>query len=143
GTDEKEGDDDQWPEIYKKLQAADIFVFATPVWWGTHSSLIQGAIERLDVVHDEILEGKTSKLAGKPGGVVVTGDGDGAEHIIGTLANFYNAVGMILPPYASLSVLWEGHDKKKSPTREELWAKYEKEYADAAKTMAQQLIKYA
>jgi len=143
GTDEQEGDDDRWPEVYAKLTAADIIVLATPVWWGSHSSLTQRVIERLDVVHDEIIAGKLSRLADKPGGIVITGDGDGAEHIIGVLANFYNALGMVFPPYATLSVLWDGHGKNKSLTHEELMEKYRNEYADTAATMAKQLMKYA
>jgi multimeric flavodoxin WrbA len=140
GTDEKEGDDDEWPTIYEKIKAAEVLVMATPVWWGNHSSEIQRAIERLDIVHDEILEGKVSKLDGKAGGVIVTGDGDGAEHIIGNMANFFNAMGLTFPPYASLTVLWGGHDKKGKTSREELLAKYEKEYASTADTMAERLL---
>lgn len=140
GTDEKEGEGDEWPSVYKKVQEADVIIFATPVWWGSHSSEIQRAIERLDVVHDEILEGKASKLDGKAGGVIITGDGDGAEHIIGVLANFFNAIGITFPPYATLSVLWVGNDKKAKTSREELWAKFEKDYSDTADTMADRLL---
>src|SRR5688572_17150979 len=37
----KESDSDQWPEIVEKIKAADIVIFATPVWWGQRSSLMQ------------------------------------------------------------------------------------------------------
>ena len=32
-------DDDDWPQILERLLAADIIVFATPVWWGIQSSV--------------------------------------------------------------------------------------------------------
>ena len=41
-------------------------------------------------MHDEILTGKTSRLYGKTGGIIVTGDSDGAEQIIGVISNFFN-----------------------------------------------------
>jgi hypothetical protein len=42
----RESDDDEWPEIADKLRKADIVIFATPIWWGQRSSLIQRVIER-------------------------------------------------------------------------------------------------
>ena len=69
--------------------AADIVIFATPVWWGIQSSFIQRVIERLDEVHDEIMDTGKSKLTNKVTGIIVTGDSDGAEHIISNLANFF------------------------------------------------------
>jgi hypothetical protein len=100
-------------------------------------------IERLDELHDNVLEGKSSPLEGKVGGVVITGDSDGAEHIIGNLCNFFNAVGLLVPPYATLSVLWERQAKGKDPTKEELLQKYESDYAETADKLVSQLLKYA
>ena len=50
GTKSNMGKGDDWPVILKKVLAADILVFATPIWWGNHSSLMQRAIERLDEI---------------------------------------------------------------------------------------------
>jgi multimeric flavodoxin WrbA len=72
----------------EKILAPQIIIFATPVWWGNQSSLIQRAIERLDEIHDEIMNTGKSRMTNKVAGIVVTGDSDGAEHIIGNLANF-------------------------------------------------------
>jgi multimeric flavodoxin WrbA len=85
--------------------AADIVIFATPVWWGIQSSLIQRVIERLDEIHDEIMETGKSKLTDKVAGIIVSGDSDGAEHIIGNLANFFSALSFTLPPFSTLTVL--------------------------------------
>jgi len=109
------GDGDEWPLVLEKVLDADIIVFATPIWWGNQSSEIQRIIERLDHLHDEILEGKTSRLARKVGGIIITGDSDGAQHIIANIANFFNAVGITLPPFASLSVLSEVQKKALIP----------------------------
>jgi multimeric flavodoxin WrbA len=143
GTYTNMGEGDAWPAILDKLTAAQLIIFATPIWWGGHSSEIQKVIERLDHVHDGMLAGQPSKLAGKAAGIIITGDSDGAQHIIGNISNFVNAIGLVLPPYASLSVLWEGQKKEASTTREELMQKYEAEYSKTADTMIAQLLKYA
>ena len=37
----RESEDDEWPGIVDQLKAADIVLFATPVWWGGRSSVMQ------------------------------------------------------------------------------------------------------
>jgi len=143
GTYSDMGENDAWPAILRKILDAEMVIFATPIWWGSHSSEIQRVIERLDNIHDEILEGKPSRLADKVGGIIITGDSDGAEQIIGVVSNFLNAVGVLVPPYATLSVLWEGQKKGESRPRKELMEKYEKEYAGTADKMVEQLIRFA
>ena len=38
---------DDWPDIYKKVAAADILVIAGPIWLGDNSSITKKVIERL------------------------------------------------------------------------------------------------
>ena len=73
---------------------------------------------------------------------MITGDSDGAQHIIANLSNFFNAVGLILPPYTSLSVLWEQQAKGMKTTREELLKKYEQEYQSTAEKMVRQILRF-
>lgn len=143
GTYSNMGAGDQWPGILQRILDADILALATPIWWDNQSSLIQRVIERLDELHDKVLAGEPSPLEGKVGGIVITGDSDGAQHIIGNLCNFFNALGVLIPPYATLSVLWERQAKGADPSREELLGKYEADYAESADRMIRQLAKYA
>ncbi|MBA3893187.1 MAG: flavodoxin family protein [Gemmatimonadales bacterium] len=143
GTYSDMGGGDEWPQILEMVLASDILVFATPIWWDNHSSLIQRVIERLDELHDKILQGESSALDGKLGAIVITGDSDGAQHIIGNLCNFFNAIGLLIPPYATLSVLWERQAKGKHPTKEELLQKYEADYGEAADRLIGQLLDHA
>ena len=142
GTYSDMGEGDAWPEILEQLLTADILIFSTPIWWNNQSSEIQRVIERLDELHDEILEGKESRLNGKVGGIVITGDSDGAQHIIANISNFFNALGVLMPPYATLSVLIEEHEKGYENTSDELLAKYKKDYSETAEKMVMQLVKY-
>ena len=39
-------DGDDWPRIVKKMLRAEIVIFATPIWWGIQSSLLQSSADR-------------------------------------------------------------------------------------------------
>ncbi len=134
---------DDWPVIYQKILDADIILFATPIWWNNHSSELQRAIERLDEVYDIILSGKPSPLEGKVGGVLITGDSDGGQHITANIASFFGNIGVLVPPYSSLAVMWEGHEKNVKKTNAQLLKYYKREYATDAKAMAASLAKYS
>jgi multimeric flavodoxin WrbA len=137
------GDGDEWPAILERVASSEIVILATPIWWGSHSSLIQRVIERLDELHDDVMAGTGPRLDGKAGGIVISGDSDGAQHVIGNLCNFFNGVGLLIPPYATMSVLWERQAKGANPTREELLETYESAYAKTADKMIDQLLAYA
>jgi multimeric flavodoxin WrbA len=47
---------DDWSKLLKRVLAADIIIFATPIWWGIQSSLLQRVIERMEALNDEPLE---------------------------------------------------------------------------------------
>lgn len=143
GTYSDMGDGDEWPAILAELLASDVIVFATPIWWNNHSSLMQRAIERLDELHDHVMEGKPSGLEGKAAGIVVTGDSDGAQTIIANIANFTNGVGLVVPGYATLTVLWEKLAKGKDTPRDEQLRYYEENYGSTADRMIEQLLDHA
>lgn len=141
GTRLNMGKGDEWPEIVKKVLVADIIVFATPIWWGNQSSLMQRTIERLDELHDELRATGKSRLTNKVGGIVITGEEDGEQHITGNISNFLLNIGVTLPPQCSVS--YQGEYKR--ATRNSLAKKFreEKSIADAAETMARNLAFFA
>ncbi len=111
GTRENMGKGDEWPNILKKILAADIIIFATPIWWGLHSSLMQRVVERMDTLNDSLLETGTSPLANKVASVVITGAEDGAQHITGNLLSFITYNGLTIPPGSSVSWLGDAEGK--------------------------------
>jgi multimeric flavodoxin WrbA len=134
---------DDFPALYEKILGSDIVLFATPIWWNSHSSLLQRVIERLDEVFDIINQGKPSPLEGKLGGMIITGDSDGVEHLTGNIANFFCSLGITVPAYASLGVIYEGHAKGKRTAKATLLKHYKKEYAKDAESMAKSFAKFA
>ena len=137
GTKSDLGQGDDWPKILGKLVRSEIIIFATPIWWDGHSSLIQRTLERLDELNDEIVATGKSEFLNKVGGIVITGAEDGAQHIIASLANFMVWNGLTLPPACSLSYLG-GHKAKtaRDLKKEFLSRPYT---AGMAKTMARNL----
>jgi multimeric flavodoxin WrbA len=132
--------DDDWPMIYQKILQADILIFATPIWWNNHSSELQRCMERLIDIYDIIGEGGISPLDGKIGGIIITGDADGVEHVTGNLANFFLSMGITMPPYTSVGVLWDGHAKESGKSKADLLQYYKEVYANDAFKMADYLI---
>lgn len=102
----RESDDDAWPGIVAKLKAADIVIFATPVWWGGRSSLMQRAIERLDALDEEYHASGRSALYNKVAGIVITGSEDGALATMGSIMMVLTWMGFTLPP--ECAAYWVG-----------------------------------
>jgi len=94
----KESDDDDWPGIVVKIKAADIVIFATPVWWGQRSSLMQRVIERLDSLDEEYIASGRSALYNKVAGVVITGSEDGAQQVLASIMEVLTFMCFTLPP---------------------------------------------
>ncbi|MDB5014839.1 MAG: Multimeric flavodoxin WrbA-like protein [Daejeonella sp.] len=143
GTYANMGLNDAWPEIFKKIESSQILIFATPIWWGNHSSEIQKVIERLDPVHDEILKGGDSVLQNKVAGILITGDSDGSQHVIGNISNFLNAIGVLIPPYATVSIQSPMLAKGVDTPKNELMELFEKDYSKTVDKMVDYLLKFA
>lgn len=92
-----EGRGDAWPEIHARLARADILVMATPTWLGQPSSLAQRALERMDALLSETDDRGRPRPMGKVAGVVVTGNEDGAHHIVGVLSQGLIDLGFTVP----------------------------------------------
>jgi multimeric flavodoxin WrbA len=94
----KEGEGDEWPIIVDKIIKSDIIIFATPIWWGQRSSLMQKAIERMDAFDEEVIHGGRSALLNKIAGVVITGSEDGAQQVLASIMEVLTFMNFTLPP---------------------------------------------
>lgn len=102
----RESDTDEWPALVEKIKAADIVLFATPVWWGGRSSLMQRVIERFDALDEEYHASGRSALYNKVAGIVVTGSEDGALQTMGSIMMVLTWMGFTLPP--ECAAYWVG-----------------------------------
>lgn len=91
---------DEWPEIYKKVDAADIVVIAGPIWLGDNSSITKKLIERL--YSNSAILNKQGQYAyyGKVGGSLITGNEDGGKHCSMNILYSLQHIGFTVPPQA-------------------------------------------
>ncbi|MBW4716950.1 flavodoxin family protein [Saccharothrix obliqua] len=97
-TDLGEGDD--WPGIHEELVNSEILVIATPTWVGRPSSVAQRVIERMDAMLSEQDDEGRPVAYNRVAGVVVTGNEDGAHHVISEVSGALGDIGYTVPGQA-------------------------------------------
>lgn len=100
GVENDMGGGDGWPAIRAKVLAADILVIATPTWLGHPCSVAQRVLERMDAMISETTEAGLPVAYSKVAGVVVTGNEDGAHHVIAEVAQGLIDIGFTVPGQA-------------------------------------------
>jgi multimeric flavodoxin WrbA len=132
------GAGDEWPRIHEELLQARIVVFATPTWVGRPSSLAQRAMERMDAMITEMRQG-VPVAYGKVGGVVVTGNEDGAHHVVSEICGGLGDIGFTIPPQAS--TYW---NKGPGPGADYLDTEYRHDWSEkTGRQAARNLVKVA
>lgn len=79
GVTSDEGEGDDWPAIRKKVLAADILIFGTPIWMGQPSSVAKRVMERMDAFLGETDESGRMPSFGKVVVLAIVGNEDGAH----------------------------------------------------------------
>ena len=98
---------DEWPELWEKVKAADILIVGTPLWLGEESSICRILIERLYAMSGELNDKGQSIYYGKVGGSVITGNEDGIKHTAMTIGYALNHLGYTTPPQADCGWIGE------------------------------------
>lgn len=98
---------DDWPKVYKKVQAADILVIGTPIWLGERSSVCSRVIERLYAHSSQVNEQGQYVYYGKVGGCIVTGNEDGIKHVARGVLYSFQHLGYTIPPQADAGWIGE------------------------------------
>lgn len=104
---EEDWDEDSWPELYKRVQAADILIIGTPIWLGEKSSICTMLIERLYGNSSQTNDEGQYAYYGKVGGCLITGNEDGAKHCARTILYSLQHIGYTIPPQADAYWLGE------------------------------------
>ncbi|HEX8051655.1 MAG TPA: flavodoxin family protein [Thermoleophilaceae bacterium] len=126
GVTSDEGGGDQWPLIHEKLLAADILVLASPTWLGQPSSIAQRVLERMDAMLAETDELGRPVAYDRVAGIVVTGNEDGAHHVIANLGQALIDIGYTIPGQA-----WTYWNKGPGPGEEVYLTSDDREWSDA------------
>jgi multimeric flavodoxin WrbA len=100
-------DKDEWPELFKKVMAADILVLAGPIWLGDNSSQTKKIIERLYACSSILNDAGQYAFYGKAGGCLITGNEDGIKHCAMDVLYSLQHLGYTIPPQADAGWIGE------------------------------------
>jgi multimeric flavodoxin WrbA len=100
GVTNDEGDGDEWPQLLAQVRQAEIVVIATPTWLGQPSSVAKRVLERMDALISETDGDGLPFAYNRVGGIVVTGNEDGAHHVIAEVAQSLIDIGYTVPGQA-------------------------------------------
>jgi multimeric flavodoxin WrbA len=106
GVTSDEGEGDDWPDLRKRILAADILIFGTPIWLGQMASTAKRVLERMDAFLSETDDNGRTPSFGKVAVAAIVGNEDGAHHVTATLFQALNDVGWTIP--AAASDYWVG-----------------------------------
>lgn len=91
------GDGDEWPGVHERLLESEILVVASPTWLGRPSSVAQRVLERMDAMMTETDDEERPVAYNRVAGVVVTGNEDGAHHVISEISGALADIGYTIP----------------------------------------------
>jgi multimeric flavodoxin WrbA len=98
---------DDWPRLVPRILGADILVLGTPIWLGDKSSVATRVVERLYALSGQLNDAGQYLYYGCVGGVVVTGNEDGAKHVAMNVLYSLQHLGYTIPPQADAAWLGE------------------------------------
>jgi multimeric flavodoxin WrbA len=99
-TSEPVREGDAWPAVHAELLDAEILVMASPTWLGRPSSVAQRVLERMDAMLSETDDQGRPVAYNRVAGVVVTGNEDGAHHVISEISGALADIGYTIPGQA-------------------------------------------
>lgn len=106
GVESDMGDGDAWPELRRRILAADILIFGGPIWLGQPSSIAKRVLERMDAFLSETDERGRMPSFGKVAVAAIVGNEDGAHRVTADLFQALNDVGWTIP--AGGACYWVG-----------------------------------
>ena len=112
GVSSDEGEGDDWPDVRRRILAADILIFGTPIWLGQMSSLAKRVIERMDAFLGETDDRGRMPSFGKVAVAAIVGNEDGAHNVTADLFQALNDEGWTIP--AAASDYWVGEAMHKT-----------------------------
>lgn len=116
GVSSDEGEGDDWPNLRKRILAADILIFGTPIWLGQMSSLAKRVVERMDAFLGETDDQSRMPSFGKVAVAAIVGNEDGAHSVTADLFQALNDVGWTIP--AASACYWVGEAMHKTDFNE-------------------------
>ena len=101
GVTSDKGEGDAWPDIRRRILAADILIFGTPIWLGQMSSVAKRVLERMDAFLGETDDKGRMPSFSKVAVVGIVGNEDGAHAVTASVYQALADVGWTIPSAAA------------------------------------------
>ncbi|HSS77039.1 MAG TPA: NAD(P)H-dependent oxidoreductase, partial [Thermoanaerobaculia bacterium] len=108
---------DQLEEVYEGVvHWADAILVATPIRWGSASSLYYKMVERMNCVQNQVTLRNRILLRNKVAAFIITGGQDNVQAVAGQMLGFFAEVGCVFPqfPYIAHSRGWTAEDMERN-----------------------------
>ncbi len=108
---------DQLDRVYEALvHWADVILVATPIRWGSASSLYYKMIERMNCIQNQITISNKVLMHNKVAAFIITGGQDNVQAVAGQMLGFFAELGCHLPPfpYIAHSRGWSAEDMERN-----------------------------
>jgi multimeric flavodoxin WrbA/nitrite reductase/ring-hydroxylating ferredoxin subunit len=105
--------EDQLDQVYEAIvHWADVLLLATPIRWGSASSLYYKMAERLNCVQNQVTIRNKVLIRNKVAAFIVTGGQDNVQGVVGPLLTFFGELGFLFPqfPFVAHSRGWSAED---------------------------------
>ncbi len=110
-------DSDQMDQVYETLvHWADVIIVASPIRWGSASSLYFKMAERLNCVQNAVTIRNQVLIRNKVAGFIIVGGQDNIQGVAGQMLGFFAEMGFIFPqfPYIAHSRGWSHEDMERN-----------------------------
>jgi nitrite reductase/ring-hydroxylating ferredoxin subunit/multimeric flavodoxin WrbA len=134
--------DDQLDRVYEAfVHWADVVLVASPIRWGTASSLYFRMTERMNCVQNQITIRNRVLIRNKVAGFIIVGGQDNIQMVAGQMLGFFSELGFIFPqfPFVAHSRGWSHEDMERNVAI----VRASKELADGAQMLAQRCLDLA
>ena len=134
--------DDQMERVYEALvHWADVIVVATPIRWGSASSLYFKMVERLNCVQNQVTIANRVLMRNTVATFIITGGQDNVQAVAGQMLGFFGELGCHFPqfPYIAHSRGWAAEDMENNVAV----VKQSQELRDGARALVARAVDHA
>jgi multimeric flavodoxin WrbA/nitrite reductase/ring-hydroxylating ferredoxin subunit len=133
---------DELDRVYEALvHWADAVIVASPIRWGTASSLYFKMVERMNCIQNQITIHNRMLIRNKVAGFIIVGGQDNVQMVAGQMLGFFAELGFIFPqfPYVAHSRGWSHEDMENNVAI----VRSSQELAEGAQMLAKRLLDLA
>ena len=130
---------DEMDQVYEAfVHWADIILVATPIRWGSASSLYYKMVERCNCIQNQETIASRVLLKSKVAGFIVTGGQDNVQGVVGQMLTFFAEIGCQFPqhPFIAHSRGWSAEDMENNIK----YVEQSQELADGARGLVKRCV---